>query len=226
MELKEAINFSLLEKYIIEKERKLNCFEDIIINALYPYYKEYQLFFFVKKGDMNLSFLEQKYAEVISDSISSMQIVKANDEGYFYVKLHQVKGWEAVTHPLLKDNVYVPIFYDVWNPFPLGLVENYDYVRVYQDMEVDLILFPSRIIECFGIDTTYNRNLFQYGFFTSQEKACDILRDNIRNLSYHYLSNGETYDLYGTNEYFRLSHYYQEQKEELERILKKKESLV
>lgn len=224
MELKEAINFSLLEKYIIEKERKLNCFEDFVINELYPFYKEYQLFFFVKRKDLDISLLEQKYADKIPDFISSTQVVKANDEGYFYVKLHQVEGWKPITYPLLKDIIYVPIFFDVWNPFPLGLVEGYDYIRIYQDMEVDLILFPSRIKECFGIDTTYNRNLFQYGFFTSQEKECDILRDNIRNLSYHYLNNAETYDFYGINEYFRLTHYYREQKEELERILKKKES--
>ncbi len=224
MEIKDATTFSLLEKYIALKDRKLDCFEDIIINAIYPYYQEYQLFFLVKRKDFDISLLEQKYVEKIPNSISSMHIVNANEEGKFYVKLHQVKGWKTVTHPLLKDAIYIPTYFDVWNPFPLGLVEGYDYIRVYQDKDVDLVIFPSRITECFGIDTTYNRNLFQYGFFTSPEKTCDILRDNIRNLSYQYLSNAETYDLYGTNEYFRLSHYYEEQKEELKRILKNRKS--
>lgn len=223
MELKEMKNFSLLQEYIVAKNRNLNYFEDMVINEVYPYYQKKQLFFLVKAGETDLSYLYQKYAEVFSCySVLQTFVAKANEEGNFYVKLHQIQNWESVKCPYLTESIYKPIYYDVWNPYPVGLADGYDYIPLFQDAFVVIVLFPIRIVECPLINPLYNRNLFQYSFSVSQEKSCDIIRSNGMDLSYQYLSYNETFNRLGVNGYYEMYPYYVEQKEELKRILQSK----
>ncbi len=220
MELKEMKNFSLLQEYIVTKKRNLNYFEDTIISEIYPYYQEKQLFFLVKAGETDLSYLCQKYAKVFSCySIAKTFVSIANENGRFYVKCHQIQGWKSVKYPFLSESIYQPIYYDVWYPYPVGLTEGYDYIPLFQDEFVAVVLFPIRIMECPFINPLYNRNLFQYSFSVSQEKSCDIIRNNGMDLSYQYLSYDETFNSLGVNGYYEMYPYYLEQKTELKRIL-------
>lgn len=220
MELKEINNRQTLKKYLVERQRILNSFEDSILHNLYIYFQEKQCFFLQKdrRSSETLEELKEKYQSYLSinSQISDFYLLTCNNEGEFWVKTNEVVTWNFENKKEWK-----PVFADKWNLFSTIFREKRDYSLLYEDECVKIVLLYTYIEEKPFISIPNQRLFYEIGYIASPYKKCDLFKEAIEDFSYSYKNNQETFSLLGIEEYYRLCRYYQEQEHLLKRNLRK-----
>lgn len=226
LEIKDVINFELLEQYIEGKHRMLNVFENQIVHYLSHRFREYQLFFLVRDARVgtDLEVLKERYYHEINGKYSPHQtqhVALANQDGDFFVRSH---GIHLVSKEGPRASKLEWENYEKWGRFDEIFTLNKDYQVLYSSPQLTIIVFCLKLIEaryCVQDNTTH---ILENGYFTSTDfNPCDILEFD-RPYDYHYFNI--PYSNMSQSEYTYMKNYYDEQKRLLQHNLKRSREFV
>lgn len=201
MEICNVINFERIDQYLKE-HKSLNIFEESIILWLASHFRERELFFLLKDPTFpqNIALLENIYRKMIGGKYSTHQVVRlatCDKEGNFWYRFSPQFQCSAFQG----DNYY-------------RFKENVDYLTLYEDRRVKIIVFLLKLIGIFeGYDN--KKYILQDGFYVNPETPHVILPYDE---PYTYSYSFEEYD---PSQYSELKEYYQEQREKLTQNLKR-----
>lgn len=222
MELKDATNFSLLKEYIYERNHQLHYFENLIIQDCLKYYSEPQVFFVIKREgfDFPVSWLQEQYKEHLVNYSSFMDIIRTNDFDDFWICKSEESYQEIKEYKNGKEIIRWESYQkDCWNSFPSGFVSENEYKILFEDSYVKIVVFYKRLK--LRQDRAKEKNIMQFSYQKSLEKAWDIYYKEEDAIFYSFLDNSETMKYLGITEYFRWLRSYEKQENSLKRELLK-----
>ena len=223
MELKDATHFLLLKEYILEKNKHLHIFENLIIQDCLKYYSEPQIFFFIKKEDFtcSISYLQERYKEnLVGFATSSIDTIKTNSSGEIWICKPEVCYQEIREYKNGKELIrWEPYIQDSWQSFPGGLFCDCDYKILFEDSFVKIVVFYKKL----ELKQTHanEKNLVLFSYQKSLQKKGDIFYKEEDAISYNFMDNSETMQYLGITEYFKWLRFYEDQENILKRELSK-----
>ena len=233
MELREVTDFNLLEKYLKERNNYINCFEFNILQWLLQFLEEKQLFFLIKDTEYS------SFAKLISNRhflYIFMQEYKKEIKGKY--DSHQIKGLVIKNQDCfwMKSPTSDIIFPFLGNiPFEYRdenrkdqripkLKEGEDYLTIYEDQTVQIIVFLLRRQRVFCKNMKNNEfGIEQNGYYVKNNNPYLIYPyDSPYLYSFRIWPYCEMTKAFSLEEMQIIKQYYEIQQQYLKQVLKEK----
>ena len=174
----DCFNFEQMEKFILEKNRVLNCFEDQILQARIHHFVEKELFFIVKDSHANLSCEEllSRYSFLLQGNYSPHQIPRVavcNESGDVLIETSEFSHFASKSAGQ-NHCFFEMVSHIVLRKFPSSLEEGKDYQTLYENDFIKIIVFLLRVSRIFS-DSNGNRHFYQNGYYVESNLPSEIL---------------------------------------------------
>ncbi len=221
MEIKDVVTISCFEHFLSERNFILNAYENAIIQDLWPFIRDKQIFFLIKDPSIPSDFewLKAHYFDSIVTLYSESYapgILRANYEGDFWARV-PVLNWKSV--PNNSDPAFynwAEEYYDIWRKFPEPFRHTEDYVTLYQDEQIEIVVFLLKLQKYKENYGTQIHHFYRNGYCEDPNNCCNILKDRqMQTYSYYSQTTRESINMLGLNGFFGIEGYYANQYQEL-----------
>lgn len=220
MEIRDVVTIQALEEYLKERNFKVNAYEEDILQAIWPFLRDRQLFFLIKNPHYpnDFEWLRNRFYEKIEGKYSKHYapgILRANAEGDFWARV-PILNWKPVKKEDSEFYDWEWEYINLWRKFQDIFHLSHDYECIYQDEHLQIIVFLLRLFRP-EIHNSVARGFYRDGYYQNPESSCDVIKSwCYQDYSYVCQTPLESIEMLGLNEFFRLEPYYRKQKKELE----------